>query len=547
MSKIFKRVVAHIFHGTRGKIVALAIAFLGFMYGALSERLHIFPSYQLRPLYAFLQKNLTKSEIALSSAVAPEFHKVKSLESALLPLKADIFSLPMVADVNLAGGAICSVGNKVILLDRLGIPFSFDDEVKRLTSLQWPQLENNYADFLKSDRAGARKGFRVHGVLCLPEANQTRVFVAHEFFDPIKKSTHLAVSVLRISSDLKPMDTKWSRIFISAPLPGSVYAAIGAGGRMVQASENTIYLTIGDYNLDGVFAPEIVAQDPESGFGQIVEINLETKHVRQVSYGHRNPQGIALLKSGDLLATEQGPKGGDELNKILFGHNYGWPNVTYGTEYKSWSWKQKDNTGRHENFETPVFAWVPSAAVTQVLQLSDFHQRWDSDLLVGSLKAGTLFRLRYQDGAVRYNEPIWIGSRIRDLVQTNDRRIVLWTDQGELVFISVDQSALRSDMRVEAFVTEPKGLSCFVCHHVGPTNESHSAPSLSKVVGKKIASDNFAHYSSALRALDGEWTENRLRQFLLNPNEVAPGSSMVIEDLSPSQVEKAIEFLKRLD
>ena len=155
--------------------------------------------------------------------------------------------------------------------------------------------------------------------------------------------------------------------------------------------------------------------------------------------------------------------------------------------------------------------------------------------------------MRYQDGSVRYNEPIWIGSRIRDLVQTSDRQIVLWTDQGELIFIAVDQATLDSNKRVEALVTEPKGVSCFVCHHVGPTNESHSAPSLSKVVGKKIASDNFAHYSSAFRALDGEWTEKRLRQFLLNPNEFAPGTSMVIEDLSQSQVEKAIEFLKRLD
>ncbi len=543
----FKRLVAHIFQGTRRKVFALALVLLGFLYGALSERLHLFPSYQLRPFFVFLQKNMAQSEVVLSGAPPADFRKVKSLDSALLPLESETFSLPMVADVNLSGGAICSIGNKVVLLDRIGVPFSFDAEAKRLTALQWPLLENNYADFLKSDRAGARKGFRVHGVLCLRDANRTRVLVAHEFFDPLKKSTHLAVSVLQIASDLKPIDAKWSRVFLSPPLPGTYYAAIGAGGRMVQARDNVIYLTIGDYDLDSGFGSEIVAQDPNSGFGEIVEIDLQSQQVRQVSHGHRNPQGLALLKSGELLSTEQGPKGGDELNRVLPGRNYGWPNVTYGTEYKSWSWKQKDNTGRHEEYETPVFAWVPSAAVTQVVQLSDFHQRWDGDLLVGSLKAGTLFRLRYQDGAVRYNEPIWIGSRIRDLVQTSDRRIVLWTDQGELIFISVDQSALNSDKRVEAFVTEPKGLSCFACHHVGPTNESHSAPSLSKVVGKKIASDNFAHYSAAFRALDGEWTEKRLRQFLLNPNEFAPGTSMVIEDLSPSQVEKAVEFLKRLD
>ncbi len=233
MSKMTKRMFARIFHGTRGKIVGLALVLLGFMYGALSERLHIFPSYQLRPLYAFLQKNLSKSEIGVSSTTIPDFRKVKSLESALLPLEAEIFSLPMVADINVAGGAICSLANKVIVLDRLGVPFSFDTRGQRFSALQWPQLENNYAEFLKSDRATGRRGFRVHGLLCLRDEGQTRILVAHEFFDPLTKFTHLVVSLLRTGSDLKSLDAKWSRVFMSAPLPSNTYTAIGAGGRMV--------------------------------------------------------------------------------------------------------------------------------------------------------------------------------------------------------------------------------------------------------------------------------------------------------------------------
>ena len=85
---------------------------------------------------------------------------------------------------------------------------------------------------------------------------------------------------------------------------------------------------IGDYeNVD-----PMVSQDANSKMGKIFEINLNTRNVKMVSLGHRNPEGLIVTTNGTLLSTEHGPAGGDELNLIVEGANYGWPIVTLGTE-----------------------------------------------------------------------------------------------------------------------------------------------------------------------------------------------------------------------
>src|SRR5262249_31167125 len=130
-----------------------------------------------------------------------------------------------------------------------------------------------------------------------------------------------------------------------------------------------------------------------------------------------------------LFSTEHGARGGDELNVIAEGSNYGWPNVTLGTGYDSYNWEVgRSLVGTHAEYTAPLFAWVPSIAVLQLIEVNNCHPRWDGDLLVGSLKASSLYRLRLEAGRVLYSEPIWIGQKIRDIAQTINGIIVLWTD-----------------------------------------------------------------------------------------------------------------------
>ena len=96
---------------------------------------------------------------------------------------------------------------------------------------------------------------------------------------------------------------------------------------------------------------------------------------------------------------------------------------------------------------TPVFAWLPSIGSSNLIEVTGFDSRWDGDLLVASLKATSLFRLRLEGTRVLYSEPIWIGQRIRDIAELRNGSIVLWTDDAQLLFISVDRERLDRNVR----------------------------------------------------------------------------------------------------
>ena len=287
----------------------------------------------------------------------------------------------------------------------------------------------------------------------------------------------------------------------------------------------------------------MVAQDVNSKMGKILELNLNTRKVKIVSLGHRNPEGLIMTTNGTLLSTEHGPASGDELNVIVEGANYGWPIVTLGTDYGSYGRNRAKFVGEHAGYQAPVFAWVPSVAVSSLLQVQRFDRRWDGDLLVASLKAQSLFRLRLHRGSVLYSEPIWIGQRIRDIAQLQDGTIVLWTDDTELQFMSVDRQRLEQNKRTPMSASDTLVAACMYCHHFGPTNATDFAPSLTNVLGRKIGSDNF-RYSVALRTKEGVWSEKALRDFISNPGEFATGTSMPNRHLSEDQLDDVLRDLE---
>jgi aldose sugar dehydrogenase len=260
--------------------------------------------------------------------------------------------------------------------------------------------------------------------------------------------------------------------------------------------------------------------------------------------GHRNPEGLTFLKSGQLFSTEHGPRGGDELNVIVEGSNYGWPKVTLGTAYEDYDWNGATTVGRHAGYAAPLFAWVPSIGVSQLIELHDFHPRWNGDLLVASLKALALFRLRLEAGRVLYSEPIWVGQRIRDLAQTEDGTIVLWTDDTQLLFVRVDSDQLIEQQRFPRVVSDTVG-ACMVCHHLGPTNSTDFAPTLSNLLDRPIASDEF-RYSAGLRTRRENWTKALLREFLSDPAKFASGTSMPNPGLDQTQLDDVVNTLVRL-
>jgi aldose sugar dehydrogenase len=133
------------------------------------------------------------------------------------------------------------------------------------------------------------------------------------------------------------------------------------------------------------------------------------------SYGHRNPQGMAIdPRDGSLYATEHGPRGGDELNWIRPGLNYGWPVITYGMNYDG---TPLSDITAEEGMEQPVTHWTPSIATCGLAFYNgDKFPAWENDLFVGALKQQEIRRLRLKDRQVVSQEIIFknIG-RIRDV------------------------------------------------------------------------------------------------------------------------------------
>lgn len=530
---------------TKKILLFLVLVSAGFAFGIAIEHGKFNPYYQVLEVY---ERNIVKAQKMLGMETAKPAKTVivntewnipkRKIPSALLPLSISGVQLNAKFNVPVTGGGIAVVNDKVIIADRLDQFHVYDPKENVARPAGYPPLPSYREAFFNWGKYGRSEFFRLHDIEYADVGGKGYLIASHEFFDTKLMLTRLAVHRLRIDPNNLSSIGDWVRIFASTPLPhhkdftaqGAGYTAQGAGGRLT-VDGGSVYLTVGDYAQDGVqiqMQPPFPAQITTSDFGSIFKLNIQTGERETISYGHRNPQGLMMSANGELISTEHGPRGGDELNIIKSGRNYGWPEVTLGTHYPSYSWPSNKKQGRHDGFEAPIYSWVLSIGVSNLIEVREFNDRWDGDLLVSSLKAASLYRLRREGEKVIYSEPIWIGQRIRDLAQLPNGTIVIWTDQTQLLFLSVDEEQLAGDKFAGIPTTVGIRLEkCLKCHHMGDTNPSHPAPSLSNLVGRAVASDKqFKKYTNAMKQLGGIWTRNRLTNFLNDPTGFAPGSNM---------------------
>ena len=146
------------------------------------------------------------------------------------------------------------------------------------------------------------------------------------------------------------------------------------------------------------------------------------------SYGHRNPQGLVLDAAGNLWDTEHGPRGGDELNLVKKGANYGWPIVSHGVNYSGtsltvpWADLVAGKRAEGKNITEPTFVWLPSIAASGLDELrpgpwGEVLSQWKGDLFAGGIASTVVDRLRIKDGKVIEREEVLHGmGRVRDVV-----------------------------------------------------------------------------------------------------------------------------------
>lgn len=219
------------------------------------------------------------------------------------------------------------------------------------------------------------------------------------------------------------------------------------GSRLAFAGDGSLYISLGDRGRKDS------AQDLKDHRGSLIRVHddgsvppdnpfIDKAGVRPeiYSYGHRNIQGMTIHPiTGRVWTHEHGPQGGDEVNLIDAGMNYGWPVITYGVNY---GFGTKIGEGSHKpGMQQPIHKWVPSIAPSGMTFYSgDKFPQWQGNLFVGSLKFGLLVRLELKADVVINEERLLNNKygRIRDVVQGEDGFLYLLTDDtdGKLLKLS---------------------------------------------------------------------------------------------------------------
>jgi hypothetical protein len=358
----------------------------------------------------------------------------KALSSNLEKIKLNYYQIPSKSATGGGGGIEAILNNKILVTLDNGEMFIFDQETETFFTNS-SNLKNNYS--------GIRDTFineELSEFLILATVNTEGLCkkIKLDSFQYVQEN-----DAFRISNP----ETIWeSEEECEAPTNSA------AGGRIVFFQDDYFISTgffsesrIGD--LEGGMHP--YPQSEKSSFGKVIKIDRSRKNEPLIySLGHRTPQGLFVSNDKKkLFLTEHGPKAGDELNLIVEGKNYGWPCKTDGRMYGfpdtyplRWPEELEILGCSDQDFTEPMFASKESIGISQGLQYKGkYFEKYNDDLIIGTLIGASIFILSLQEERIVIKERIRIGERIRDIFQTKDERIAIYTDGGSLAIVSKNE------------------------------------------------------------------------------------------------------------
>jgi glucose/arabinose dehydrogenase len=277
------------------------------------------------------------------------------------------------------------------------------------------------------------------GITLDPAFAQNRM-VYWAFSEPVSGGNHTSVAKGRLSDDERKIE---NAVVIYRATPAHK-GNLHYGGRVLFDKNGYLFVSTGERS-DRSTRPQ--AQQLNSGLGKIIRITTDGKPApgnalasaggsrpELYSYGHRNVQGLTINPvDGELWSNEFGPRGGDEINHVIPGKNYGWPTITYGIEYGGG--KVGDGIQQKEGLEQPVYYWDPSVSPSGMTFYSGSQiPEWQNNLFVGCLSGMHINRLVIKDNKVIGEERLLTEEyqRFRDVHQGKDGSLYAVTDQGRL-------------------------------------------------------------------------------------------------------------------
>lgn len=277
------------------------------------------------------------------------------------------------------------------------------------------------------------------GLVLDPEFASNRM-IYWVFSEAVGGGNNTAVAKGKLSADEKTIEGA-TVIYRATPANAST---LHYGGRILFDKTGNLVVSTGERS---VLQTRPLAQSLTSGLGKVVRITKDGQPAtgnpafsvtgalpELYTYGHRNPQGLALNpNNGEIWLAEHGPRGGDEINRLKAGSNYGWPTITYGIEYSG----EKIGAGiqQQEGMEQPVYYWDPVVSPSgMTFYTGNRVPEWQNNLFIGALSGMHIVRLAIENNKVVGEERLLASEnqRFRDVTQGADGALYAVTDGGRL-------------------------------------------------------------------------------------------------------------------
>ncbi len=335
-----------------------------------------------------------------------------------------------------------------VIADGLGVPWGMamlSDDTMLVTDRSGSLSKLNLTTNSKTNIAGLPEDMFILGQgglldVALPPDYQQTGWI---YFSYSKNVDDEGATTLARAELLNDQLVDWQDLLVTN---SRSHRSVHFAGRISFDDQGHVFLSIGDRGV----RPN--AQDRSNHAGSIIRLNLDgsvpadnpfvndAKALDEIwSYGHRNPQGLFFnTKTQQLWSSEHGPRGGDEINLINSGNNYGWPVISYGKEYFS-PFAVGEDTHK-AGMEQPIKVYTPSIAPGNLIQYqSDTFAHWQGNLFLGALKLQHLNMVTLTNGKQAAGEKRLLSDlaeRIRNVIESPQGWLYLSTDSGKLLRLS---------------------------------------------------------------------------------------------------------------